>query len=75
MPHRKKASDKAPGPGTGTPFAKKRSRLARRVAHGALLAVGFTAMQFFIEDGSESKRLFDSRLVDSLRAPLTHYHE
>lgn len=41
----------------------------------ARLAAGFTAIQYFTENSSESKRLFDSRLVDSLRALLTHYHE
>ena len=35
-----------------------------------MLAVGFTARQFFTENSSEAKRLFDS-----LRAPLTHCHE
>jgi hypothetical protein len=45
------------------------------VARGALLAVSLSALQYFSEDTTESKRLFDSRMVDSLRAPLTHYHE
>jgi len=45
------------------------------VAKGALLAVSFTALQYFSEDTTESRRLFDRRMVDSLRAPLTHYHE
>jgi len=45
------------------------------MAHGALLAVSFSAAQFFSEDGVESKRLFDHRVVDNLQTPLTHYHE
>ena len=57
------------------PIAKKQAKLVRRVARGALLAVSFSALQFFSEDAMESKRLFDSRTVDNLRAPLTHYHE
>jgi len=36
----------------------------------ARLAAGFTAIQHFTENSSESKRLFDSR-----RALLTHYRE
>jgi hypothetical protein len=75
VPPRKNHPAKNPPRGTKAPFAKKKSRLVRRVAQGALLAVSFTAMQFFIEDTTESKRLFDSRTVDNLRAPLTHYHE
>ena len=75
MPHRKNNPVKIPARGSKAPFAKRKARLVRQVAKGALLAVSFTAMQFFIEDGGESKRLFDHRLVDNLRAPLTHYHE
>ena len=75
MPHRKNNPAKISARGSPAAAAKKRSRLVRRVAHGALMAVSFTAMQFFMEDSAESKRLFDSRLVDSLRAPLTRYHE
>ena len=70
MPHRKKH----PAP----PATRRRgpkSRLVRRVARGALLAVGFTALQFFGEDAAAEGRLFDHRVVDSLQAPLTHYHE
>lgn len=72
---RKNHSAKTSPRGTKAPFAKKKSRLVRRVARGALLAVSFTALQFFSEDTTESKRLFDSRTVDNLREPLTHYHE
>lgn len=75
VPRRKNNSDKPSLRGSRTPFAKKKGRLVRRVARGALLAVSFSALQYFSEDNAESKRLFDSRVVDNLRAPLTHYHE
>jgi hypothetical protein len=75
VPPRKNHPAKTSPRGTKAPFAKKKHRFVRRVARGALLAVSFTAMQFFIEDNTEPKRLFDSRTVDNLRAPLTHYHE
>ena len=47
----------------------------RRVARGALLAVSFSALRFFVEDTADSKRLFDRGMLDNLREPLTHYHE
>ena len=75
MPHRKNSPAKTSSKGSQAPFAKKKGRLVRRVARTALLAVSFSALQFFVEDSAESKRLFDSRVVDNLRAPLTHYHE
>ena len=55
--------------------AKKSVRFVRRAARGALLAVSFTALQFFSDDAPETKRLFDYRTVDSLKAPLTRYRE
>ncbi len=73
--HPKNSPAKNPARGSSAPFAKKKGRLVRQVARGALLAVSFTAMQFFVEDSAEPKRLFDQRVVDNLRAPLTHYHE
>jgi len=45
------------------------------MARGALLAVGFTALQYFTEDSFDQRRLFDHRVVDNLQAPLTHYRE
>ncbi len=75
MPRRKNNSTKASFRGSKAPFAKKKGRLVRRMARGALLAVSFSALQYFAEDTTDSKRLFDNRIVDSLRAPLTHYHE
>ncbi len=75
MPHRKNNPAKISSRGSKAPFAKKKSRLVRRMARGALLAVSFSALQYFAEDTTESKRLFDNRIVDSLREPLTHYHE
>ena len=75
MPHRKNNPARISARGSPAAAAKQRSRLVRGVAHGALFAVGFSAMQFFLEDGGDAKRLFDSRLVDSLRAPLTRYHD
>ena len=75
VPRRKNNPVKASSRGSSAPFAKKKGRLVRRVARGALLAMSFSALQYFSEDATESKRLFDSRMVDSLRAPLTHYHE
>ncbi len=74
MPPRKHHASKTSRPGTRA-TAKGKSRLVSRVARGALLAVSFTAMQFFTEEGFESKRLFDHRVVDNLQAPLTRYHE
>ena len=73
--HRKNHPAKTSPRGTKVPFAKKKHRLVRRMARGALLAASFTAVQFFSEDTTESKRLFDHRVVDTLREPLTHYHE
>jgi hypothetical protein len=75
VPHRKNNPAKDSSRGSKAPFAKKKGRLVRRVARGALLAVSFSALQFFVEDTTESKRLFDNRMVDTLREPLTHYHE
>lgn len=75
VPHRKNHPTKTPSRGTKAPFAKKKARLVRRVARGALLAVSFTALQFFSEDRTEQRRLFDHRVVDNLQAPLTHYRE
>ena len=75
VPRRKNNSAKASSRESRSPFAKKKGRLVRRVARGALLAMSFSALQYFTEDSAETKRLFDSRVVDSLRAPLTHYHE
>jgi len=75
VPHRKNHSAKSSSRGTKTPFAKKKSRLVRRMARGALLAVGFTALQYFTEDSFDQRRLFDHRVVDNLQAPLTHYRE
>ena len=75
VPPRKNNPVRTSSKGSRSPFAKKKARLVRRVAQGALLAVSFTAMQFFIEDSTDSKRLFDRHMVDNLRAPLTHYHE
>ncbi len=75
MPHRKNHTARLPARGSKAPFLKRKARLVRRVAHGTLLAVGFTALQFFSDDAIESKRLFDHRVVDNLQAPLTHYHE
>jgi hypothetical protein len=75
VPPRKNSPAKTSARGSKAPFAKKKGRLVRRVARSALLAVSFSALQFFAEDTAESKRLFDSRVVDNLREPLTHYHE
>jgi len=75
VPQRKNNPAKTASRRSRPPFAKKKARLVRRVAKGALLAVSFTALQYFSEDTTESRRLFDRRMVDSLRAPLTHYHE
>jgi len=72
---RKNQPGKGAAHGSKAPFPKKRRRLVRQAARGALLAVSFTAMQFFTEEATESKRLFDYRVVDNLQAPLTHYHE
>ena len=73
--HRKNHLGKSATRGSKSPFPKKRRRLVRQAAQSALLAVSFTAMQFFTEESAESKRLFDHRVVDNLQAPLTHYHE
>ena len=75
VPHRKNNPARTSPEGSKAPFTKKKNRLVRRMAQGALLAVSFSALQYFAEDTGESKRLFDSRVVDSLREPLTHYHE
>ena len=62
-----------------TPFAaharpKKKAKLLRQVARGALLAVSLTAVQFGAEEKLE-QRMFDRGLLDRLKAPLTRYHE
>ena len=75
MPLRKKSPLQTSPRGSRAPFARKKARLVRQVARGALLAVGFTALQYFGEDFALERRLFDHRVVDSLQAPLTHYHE
>jgi len=75
VPHRKKLSEPRPSRGKGGAFAAKKARLVRRVARGALFAVGLTALQYFGEDFALERRLFDHRVVDNLQAPLTHYHE
>lgn len=75
MPHRKKSPVQISSHGSRAPFARKKARLVRQVARGALLAVGFTALQYFGEDFALERRLFDHRMVDNLQAPLTHYHE
>jgi len=75
VPPRKKSPVQNSSHGSRAPFAGKKARLVRRVARGALLAVGFTALQYFGEDFALERRLFDHRVVDSLQAPLTHYHE
>ncbi|MEO6873430.1 MAG: hypothetical protein ABI222_01275 [Opitutaceae bacterium] len=75
MPQQKNHSAIPSSPGSKAPFAKKEDQLVRRVARGALLVVSFSALQYFNDDGFESKRLFDHRVVDNLQAPLTHYHD
>jgi hypothetical protein len=75
MTQRKNHPAKSATRGSKAALPKKRRRLVRQAARGALLAMSFTAMQFFTEDSTESKRLFDHRVVDNLQAPLTHYHE
>jgi hypothetical protein len=75
MPHRKIRTVKSPARETKAPFVKKKARLVRRAAHGALLAASFTAMQFFTGEVGEPKRWFDQRVVDNLQTPLTHYRE
>lgn len=75
MPHRKNHPALAPTRGSKVSSPQKGHRLAQRLARGALLAVGFTALQYFTEDATEERRLFDHRVVDSLQAPLTHYRE
>lgn len=75
MPHRKKQPAPPATRSRGPTLAGRKARLVRRMARGALLAVGFTALQFFGEDLAAERRLFDHRVVDNLQAPLTHYHE
>lgn len=75
VPHRKDHDAKISPRGPKAPIAKKSRRALHRAARGALLAASFTAMQFFNDEAGEPRRLFDSRVVDSLQAPLTHYHE
>ena len=53
---------------------KKKAKLLRHVARGALLAVSLTAGQFGMEEKLE-QRMFDRGLLDRLKAPLTRYHE
>jgi hypothetical protein len=49
--------------------------LVRRVAHGALVALGISGLQLPLEETRVQKRLFDHRVVDSLQPPLTHFRE
>ncbi len=49
--------------------------LARRVAQGTLLAMTIVTAQLDTVEVGEKKRLFDSGLIDRLRAPLTRHHE
>lgn len=75
VPHRRKSSAQGASPRRGLALSGPKSRLVKRMARGALLAVGFTALQYFGEDLAADRRLFDARVVDRLQAPLTHYHE
>jgi hypothetical protein len=55
---------------------KAKSRvIVRRMAHGTLLAVTLAAAHVDVDEVSERKRLFDSGLLDRLKAPLTRYRE
>jgi hypothetical protein len=75
MPPRKHHPARNSAPGAKFSATRKSVRLVRRAARGAWLAVSFTALQFFADDAPETKRLFDHRTVDSLKAPLTRYRE
>ncbi len=58
-----------------TPKKVKGRVLVRRVAQGTLLAMTIVTARIDTEEVGEKKRLFDSGLIDRLRAPLTRYHE
>ena len=57
------------------PKKVKQRALVRRVAQGTLLAMTIVTARIDTEEIGEKKRLFDSGLIDRLRAPLTRYHE
>ena len=54
--------------------AKKRA-LVRRMTQGTLLAVTLAAIQLEGGKSNLKRRLFDSGLLDRLRAPLTRYRD
>jgi hypothetical protein len=76
MPRRASKLFSAVVKATSPKAIKAKSRvIVRRMAQGTLLAVTLAAASADLDEGSERKRLFDSGLLDRLRAPLTRYRE
>ena len=76
MPRRVAKSVSAAGKAaTSTEMKAKKHGLLRRAAQGTLLAAVLATAQFDDEGFAEKRRLFDSTVLDRLRAPLTRYHD
>lgn len=64
-------------PATVAPKSGSRNatRLVRRTAQGALIAMSLTVAQLRWEESVLGDSFFDRHLVDRLQAPITRFHE